>query len=403
MSNSSATASSDAVFASIGAGLEKIIADINASRVAASQPDERSFVLLFNQITPKTIEYLNERGLVTKEGVPSGDVRFMFAGAPFNCKLAETRPQVKTFIECIKATGGVFNMPPFGDAYAASVQPGSPAVNSVIPFRLGIDGMLLKKIEAASGYVTAWLRSATIAEKFKEATQVADRLEKFVEESLPYIRDRPNLTIEEHREKILVPRFGDDWRAKSQNLNTEYFLTLFGATEELMVAFRVARHDKPDEKGVKLIETARWVANYMNLFKPTTEYGGGAIGDVLNFAAMMSSVCSGLTFEGKLTDAHSVQVFENFSKIPIDKFPKIAFAIFDMEPDDVGVITFLLRHFPDTSIVRMYATESLANRVEALMADKFAENKLAYKHPGLVMIDPELMNGNTVEGIYFKK
>ena len=390
-----------ATISKLGESLEKIVADLNAENAAnpVTQVDQRGWVFLFNQLTPKTITYLNNLGYLSMDGVPTNDVRFMFAGPPFNCALAPKCTPVANFIEHLKKTGGFVCMPAFGDVYPEIVLPGSVATESVVPFHLGMDTMLLTKVGPATQHLVTWLNSQ--ATNFAEAADVIKNLNKFVVHALKFIEARPNLTIDEHRAELLVPAFGENWKKTSGNLSTDYFLALFGATEPLMAAFREATHEKREDDGsmktVKLTDTARWIANFMYLFKPTTEFNKGACSDILNFIAMIAKI-AGHEFKGKLTDADSVRALRVFREIPLSAFPRVVKIFVDMEPDDLGVLSFFNKHFPDTQVIRIYNNESLAGRVEALMA-----SRLTWSQKGDVIIDPDLQNGKTVEGIYFGK
>jgi len=342
-------------------------------------------VLLFNQITPNVINDFVRLGYLYPDGSPTGLVEFRISSPPFNTRLEEKNPTVKTFIDSCRSLKTAYSMPAFGDALFALVQ--NPiATRSIMPYHLGIDDFVVSKAGPAWETVCRWLSTVDLP----EAKTVIQRGSDFMAKALSYVKEHSHsLTLEQHRRELLVPLLGEHWREVSGNLNTAKFLVLFGATEDLNKLFAAAKGPNHKNEVVQIINDARWVANFINLFKPTTEFKLGATSDMLNFAAMFS----GISFNSKLTDRDAVKALESFNPNNPD-LSRVVEAHFDMEPDDIGAMTAVMKHCPNAIIIRTYPSQAIAD-----MAEKFLATRVKFTQ-GSIHIDPLLENGKVLTELY---
>lgn len=348
----------------------------------------KPIVILFNQITDTILDALVERKYITSGGVPTGDVQFRMSTPPFNTRLAEKSARVKTFIDAVKASKGAYNMPAYGDALFALIE--HPlAKESAIPYTLGVDDFVVQKAAPKWKMIADWLTS--VEAELPEAKAVLEFGGAFITLALEFVaKHGSSLTIEQHRKELLEHCLGADWREVSENLNSSKFLKLFGATDALLEAFVKAKVLDSKGEQVQLLNEARWVANFINLFKPTTEFKKGAVSDMLNFAAMFS----GLQFPDKLTDQDSMKALQAFD-CKSEELALVQEAFFDMEPDDVGVLTFVHKHCTNASIVRVYPTKEIASPAEDFLA-----TRVTFSPSDSVLIDPLLENAKVLASIY---
>ncbi len=346
----------------------------------------KKIVLLFNQITDTVIDDLAKHGFVDNDGVPTGVVEFRMSTPPFNVRLAEKSARVATFLSAVKVLKGAYNMPAYGDALFALVD--HPlAKASAIPYTLGIDDFVVSKAGPKWQIVVKWLQSVDLL----ESKSIIEAGSAFMDKALAYVKNHSKtLTLEQHRTELLEPCLGADWRKRSENLNSSKFLRLFGASDELLDLF--VKAEVSDGKGgqTSLLNEARWIANFINLFKPTTEFKKGAVSDMLNFAAMFSGIKFG---DRKLTDQDSLLALQFFNSVA-QEMKRVERAYFDMEPDDVGVMTYVHVNTPAT-IVRVYPTKDIADA-----AEKFMESRIVFGLDDEILIDPLLENGKVLSEIY---
>ncbi len=354
-------------------------------------------VLLFNQITENVIKHLNKKGYVHADGTLTGTVTFRMSTPPFNVRLGEKSAIVKTFLDAVKASGGAYNMPAYGDAMTELVEH-TLARDSVVPYTLAVDDFVVGKAGPAWETIKRWLRiTADTAESSpisENALMVLVNGDKHLGDAFSYVRATPAVTLSEWHE-FLTNTFGPGWRATSENMNSSKFLKLFGANDELLSQFVVATGLNHRGESVQILNEARWVANFMNLFKPTTEFKKGAVSDMLNFAAMFSKS----NFRGKqLTDADSVQALRDFITNN-DELSDVEDAFFDMEPDDAGVLTYVWRNYPNAKITRVYPTSKIADAAEKFFATRGSAAGLPELN-GEALIDKDLENSKILESIY---
>ncbi len=373
--------------------LSQAVADLTPT---PSTNTYRKVYLLFCQITPTVVAELQKRGLVDRDGFVMKDVLIYAALPGFNKRLREKYTIVENFIHSLEEVGQTYDMPAFGDVYTEVLKEGSIALTSIVPYFSAIDTMLLDKALPSGELITKWLHNLNPAE-YPEASSVANKLTDFLNASMVHINERRQTYTPEQHTEYLTQQLGEGWRARSGNLNTSKLLSLFGANEPLLELFKKSKTTKINKKGQQEIESllaiARWVANYMALFKPTTSYNKGAISDMLNYAAMMTRYKP----TGNLSDKDTCEVLRAFVAMSPEDYLKVDGAAFDMEPDDLAVLTEVHLKFPNAEIIRTYNNQPLADKMEALMKSKLDMPK------DTVVIDPYLENGETVEGIYFAK
>lgn len=357
----------------------------------------KQYVLTFNQITETFLADTQARGWTNHDGTPTGVVEFRVSASPFNTEYAKTSPIVRAFLDSIRAENTAYNFPPYGDALPVLVM--HPLnQGSVIKYHMAPDMVIVEKMPGAWKSVTNWLLTPEIVAKFPEARIVSDMGSLFLDMALDYVKANPNLSPEAWNAEVLTPYLGADWKTVSENLNNKKFLRLWGASAELLAAFAAATFIKSkqsagiiSEETVELPHEARWVANFINLFKPTTAFKVGAVSDIINFAAMTGDEP---VPDRALTDQDSVRVLESFDeKTPI--LYQIVAAYFDMEPDDTAVHSFLDKHTPNTLITRVYPSQQIADAAESYLFDKLS--------PRRVLVDPLLRNAKALTSVYLPK
>ncbi len=115
--------------------------------------------MLFNQITENVIKHLNKKGYVHADGTLTGTVTFRISTPPFNVRLSEKSAIVKTFLDAVKASGGAYNMPAYGDAMTELVEH-TLARDSVVPYTIAVDDFVVGKASPAWETIKRWLRLA---------------------------------------------------------------------------------------------------------------------------------------------------------------------------------------------------------------------------------------------------
>lgn len=349
-------------------------------------------VICFNQITPSLIKHFVKKGYINLDGSHTGNAEFMIAASPFNIELGKKHAEVKTFVDEVRKRKGAFNMPVYGEALLELVSH-VISTDSAMPYHLGIDEVVIDKAKTAWDKLSVWLSTIDVNE-FPEARDVCKRAAKFMNSAVKLVEtNKKTLTFAEHRE-FLSKALGPDWKEVSKNLNLYIFLHLFGATDKLCMALDKATYVNYKEETTKLLNDVRWITKFMNLFQPTTEFNKGSVGDMLNFAAMFS----GKTYEGDLDDIDTLNALRDFDANN-PKLQQVTEAYFDMEPDDVAVLSYLHKHCKQANIVRVYPNETLSNNGESLL-----KSRLHYdENMGEVIIDKDLQNVKALEGIYKSK
>lgn len=356
----------------------------------------RQIVLTFNQLTETFLKDTESKGWTNPDGTPTGVVEFRVSASPFNTQYAENSPVVRAFLNAVRAVNHAYNFPPYGDALPVLVD--HPLnKNSVIPYHIAVDQFIVEKMPGAWERVAVWLNSEITA-KFPDAPIIAERGSAFLEFALAYVKAHPDITPAEWNSEVLVPHLGADWRAKSENLNNKKYLRLWGASDELLAVYKETKIVKTKTEGgvvtqetVELPHEARWVPNFINLFKPTTAFKVGAVSDIINFAAMVGD--KPIPSHG-LTDQDSVRVLTSFDeKSPI--LYEITGAYFDMEPDDTAVHSFLDVHSPNVVVTRVYPNQKIADAAEAFLKDKLSLRN--------VLVDPLLRNAKALTDVYIGK
>lgn len=311
-------------------------------------------------------------------------VEFRLSAPPFNTRLAQKSARVKTFISAI---GAAYNMPAYGEVLLALGQH-SLARESAIPYTLGVDELVVQRAGAKWKIICNWL--ATVECQYPDAKVVATTGSIFITAALKFVAEhKSTLTIDRHRRELLEPYLGADWPTRSENLHAGKFLRLFGASDALLDTFATATVMDRSGQPTALINDARWVANFISLFKPTTEFKRGAVSDILNFAAMFS----GLSFVSPLTDRDSLRALQAFNEHAVD-LQRVREAFFDMEPDDVAVMTFVRRRCKDAIIIRVYPSEEIARRGEQFLSTRLPRTGDS------ILIDPLLENASVLADIY---
>lgn len=369
-----------------------------AAGAAGSDASSNPVVLVFNQITDTFLHDMQKNGWVAADGVPTGVVDFYVSASPFNLsytkdsKAGKASPKVIAFVDAITKAGRAYSLPPYGDVLEVLAK--HPlAKNSVIPFVMGVDDFVVAKSKESWGDVAEWLKTCG----FPDAQTVIDNGSRFLTKAHEYIVAKGDSINEaDHRAELLVPELGADWRARSENLSKFKFLRLFGASDELLNAFGKAVVVSRG-KSVELAHEARFIANFINLFKPTTHFKVGAISDILNFTAMLS----GQLAPQNPTDQDSVRFLNGFEEKSITENAiarRVTTACFDMEPDDMGVLTAIKKYFDGVSVICIYPTQELADAAESYLT-----GRVAFSYDDRVLIDPLLGNSKALSQVYLAK
>jgi hypothetical protein len=357
-----------------------------------SEIKQSSIVLCYQQLTTNSVAKMME---ISSES--NGNTEFYFSYNPFNSKNVEKNANIKAFIDNLKQTnrGKFFNLPTYGDVLEKIVaHPLSK--NSVVPYHMGVDTVLIAKVDGAVTTVQKYLTEHGHEVVAQNMARDMGKLIEFVNTS----KIANVLTFEAHR-AFLAELFGANWSEVSQRLNINYFMALFGADENLLKELSTATYTNAEGKEEPLLHKARWIANYINLFKPTNKYGGGAVSDLLNTAAMFS----GLDFEairknnvgGKLTDLDSSATLDAFNNLNNSsaEFAKqfnVTAIIIDMEADDLAALSFAKQTWPDIRVVRVYPSQDLCDLVEEKLRPFFS-----FSAQDVIIIDPLLENASALK------
>lgn len=362
---------------------------------------DKKIVLVFSQVTKTLLEKLTADGYVVKTEtgyVPAEDYEFRFSAPPHNLKHSD-KPDVKVFLDAVKAAGGFYNMPAYGAASDA-LGKSTLATASVIPYRVSIDMMAIGKMERAVAELIKWLKTPEIAsDPANNAELIATSVDGTRKALLEFIAANQGLGEEEYQRRFLIPRFGADYSKVSKNFSVEHSMKLFGASDGLNAKFLTATFKTERGRDAKLSEEARWFDNALKLFKPTTEFSMGALSDMLNFAAMFS----GKKFDGRLTDADSAEALHLFETRNIDErraeIYRVDQAYFDAEPDDMAVVTCLTQLAPNCVVHLLFPTEQLQTDAEAFLKPRFEAMHLDGA-PIIYEVDPEQQNGEVLGKIF---
>jgi len=353
-----------------------------------SMKANKPIVILFNQITETFLATVEGNGWILPSGVPTGVVDFYMSASPFNLQYGKTSAKVKTFLDSIANAGRAYSMPPYGDVLPILATHRLSA-DSAIPYKMGPDEFIVGRSNGTWNEICKWLSECGV----DGAVDVIGKGSQFMSNAHAYIRTKgDSITEDGWKTDVLVPSFGADWRERSENLSKNKFLRLFGASDALLDAFNkavIVNNNKP----VELAHESRFVANFIALFKPTTEFKVGAVSDIINFAAMTS----GELAPKNPTDQDSLKMMQRFEE-KSEVISNIVCAFFDMEPDDVGVLTFVKKYMPFASVTRVYPTAELA-----MAAEDFLAGKITFNSDDQILIDSLLTNARALTQVYLRK
>lgn len=364
-------------------------------------------VCTFNQITENFVLHLNNRGFLNEDGTVKDTITIFICGPQFNIKLMKENTLVRNFIKSVDKRKHVFCMPTFGRAIAP-IATHDIAVKSKIPYTFGVDTFVTDKIQKKYALVCKEFASQIIESKSAPDTlkatakTVIDNMNVAISKIKQYIAENANIEYHAYQ-AFLTETLGENWQKKSNHMNFNDFLALFGADDEFLTFYRAMTFD---DKGVQapLPNEARWICKFIELLKPiTVEFNNGSLADMATFAAMVAQRNNNfnnveLSDQKTFNDQTTAEVMNLLTPEAVQD-AKIDEAYFDMEPDDVGVLSYLKEHSPNTSIVRVYVDRAVQKRAERL----FSEKKLEFSDNDFVLIDSQLGNFGALAGMYFDK